>query len=187
MASFITGRQQLAETAQEFSAQLSNFASQFEDQFELIVETAVKKLFNTIILRSPVDTGAYRGSHNIANGTVPSGGTFEGGSSEAEDPSYDREANSGAATQKARNNIRNWHWKLSSGVIWIYNNQPYAEVLEFGGYPKNPVMGSYVRSLNKYVIKSQGGYSKQAPKGIYIISIQEFMKHLEEAVKEVLG
>lgn len=54
---------------------------------------------------------------------------------------------------------------LVGELIVMSNHTPYAEVLEFGGYPLAPKKGSWNRVTRRYVIKSVGGYSQQAPQG----------------------
>ena len=52
--------------------------------------------------------------------------------------------------------------------IFFTNNISYIGLLEYGGYPKNPKRGSYVKDNaagNKYQILSINGFSKQAPGG----------------------
>lgn len=178
---FSTGRQRLADTAAEFSAQLDNFCDVFAIDTGRLVERTIKKLFVKIVLKSPVDTGAYRASHGIATNVVPN--DVSGPMGEPEEI----EANREAATQKAMAEMANWSWKIGDGgTIWLYNNQPYSEVLEFGGYPNPPKKGSWSRKQKAWVIKSKGGFSKQAPQGIYVIAATEFMKCLQETLSEEL-
>lgn len=44
--------------------------------------------------------------------------------------------------------------------VYIQNNLPYAAVIEYGGYPNPPKKGT----------KTTGGYSKQAPRGVYNVA-----------------
>lgn len=46
--------------------------------------------------------------------------------------------------------------------IWLSNNLPYSRVIEYGLFTTKP-----------YTIKTVGGYSKQAPRGVARISLDE--------------
>ncbi len=52
-------------------------------------------------------------------------------------------------------------------VVYIQTNAPYATAIEFGQYPNPVKKGSYDKKAKKYVIKSVGGFSQQAPHGVY--------------------
>ena len=75
-------------------------------------------------------------------------------------------------TGRARNNWKGSakrmpRWVLNKKLILV-NNLPYINTLEYGGYPKNPKKGSWIKG--EYQKLSTGGYSKQllpmgTPKG----------------------
>lgn len=50
--------------------------------------------------------------------------------------------------------------------IFIQNNLPYASVIEFGSYPNPVKYGTHIGG-GVYEIRSSGGFSKQAPQGVY--------------------
>ncbi len=52
-------------------------------------------------------------------------------------------------------------------IVYIQTNAPYATAIEFGQYPNPVKKGSYDKKAKKYVIKSVGGFSQQAPQGVY--------------------
>ena len=63
-------------------------------------------------------------------------------------------------------------WVLGKKLYFI-NPMPYANIVEYGGYPKAPKKGT--KTGSKYQKLSQNGYSLQAPEGMVRINI-DFMK-----------
>jgi len=55
-------------------------------------------------------------------------------------------------------------------TVWITSSLPYIEVLEYGGYPDPPLRGSWNPRLRRYEVKSAGGFSRQAPRGMVRIT-----------------
>lgn len=96
------------------------------------VEDAARKIvidaFTEVILRSPVDTGRFRGNWQVAIGAVPDGAL------DLADPG-------GAATVSA---VTAAAMGLKAGdVIYLANNLPYAMRLEYGHSSQAP--GGMVR------------------------------------------
>lgn len=56
-------------------------------------------------------------------------------------------------------------------TIFIQNNSPQGSVIEFGGYPSPVKKGTHMGG-GKYEIRSSGGYSKQAPQGVYKLAYE---------------
>ena len=61
-------------------------------------------------------------------------------------------------------------------TIYFTNNMPYANVVEYGGYPKNPKYGTWTG--NGFQKLSQNGYSKQSPSGMVRINITKMRNKL---------
>lgn len=61
-------------------------------------------------------------------------------------------------------------------TIYFTNNMPYANVVEFGGYVKNPKYGTWTGSGFQKL--SQNGYSKQAPAGMVRIQLVKMRNKL---------
>ena len=59
-------------------------------------------------------------------------------------------------------------WVLGK-KIYLTNPMPYADVVEYGGYPNPPENGTWTGE--KYEKLSSGGYSKQAPTGMARINV----------------
>lgn len=69
---------------------------------------------------------------------------------------------------KGRTYVRNQTAKIDllRTKIFLYNNSPNINMLEYGGYVKNPKKGTFNKNTRKFEIRSAGGFSKQAPKGM---------------------
>lgn len=61
-------------------------------------------------------------------------------------------------------------------TIYFTNNMPYANVVEYGGYPKNPKYGTWTGSSFQKL--SQNGYSKQDPNGMVRINLVKMRNKL---------
>lgn len=116
------------------------FVDKMEREVNRITRQFVLTAFNNVVALSPVDEGTYRNAHHISQGS----------------PSY---AMSGATG-------------ISIAVgdyrpIYIQNNLPYAGVIENGGYPNPVKYGTWRKDKKMYEVRSVGGYSYQAPTGVY--------------------
>lgn len=136
----------LAKDARAFSRLLVDLTEAIDADYEKVVRLAVLKVFKSIVKRSPVDTGAYRASHGITSGEPPTEGQGVVSS----------EVGKALAAAEAKG----WRWRMGDGMIYIFNNQPYAQRLE-------------------------EGHSGQAPKGVYSLAIAEFDRAVREEVKKV--
>ena len=68
--------------------------------------------------------------------------------------------------------------------IFFANSVPWIFHLEDGLYPKNPTFGSYNRQAKEYEIRSVGGFSKQAPKGMVKLTLAEYPHIYRQALKK---
>lgn len=112
-----------------FSLEVSKAA---EDHVKHIVMDTVQSLVNL----SPVDTGAYRASHIVSVGSGDYGV---------------REPSTNAVQDAAIQAVK---FKLGS-LIYIQNNQPYAERLENGWSDQAP-LGIYSTTFT-YITQKYGG------------------------------
>ena len=135
------------QTAVAFANTLDDLADVLDADYSKVVRLTVLKLYKNIVMRSPWKTGAYRASHGIAVGNEPS--ESEGIKGEQTD----------AELAALENEFPGLDWKLGDGTIWIYNNQPYAGVLETG-------------------------HSQQAPHGVYAVALAEFNTVLENEIRK---
>jgi hypothetical protein len=109
-----------------------------------------------VVLLTPVDTGRARSSWNVALGQPDTSW-----------PSCDsipRSIDAAAAAAALR--------RLGTyDTVWITSSLPYIKVLEYGGYPASPGRGTWDPSARQWVVKSSGGYSRQAPRGMVRITV----------------
>lgn len=108
-----------------FALDLSRMCAKAGGRVDVVVRKVIFELFRRVILRSPVDTGRFRGNWYVGIGAM-NGATDDG---------TDK---TGAATVS----------RVSSGVmtfplgqsIWLTNSLPYAQSLEYG-YSKQAPAG----------------------------------------------
>lgn len=67
---------------------------------------------------------------------------------------------------------------------YISNNLPYIGVLEYGGYPNPPKKGSWSKRDQAWVIKSENGFSKQAPEGMVGLTVAKFQSIVNKIAQE---
>ncbi len=69
-------------------------------------------------------------------------------------------------------------------VITFTNNLDYAQTVEYGGYPEQPKKGTYIGTdadgAPRYQILSSGGYSRQAPRGMVRVALEDMKKELRK-------
>ena len=127
-----------------------------------------------VVLLTPVDTGRARSSWNVSRGE-PDGSVRSGGGRDSKGR-YQKGGSRAPTAATASGVMR------SLGVyetVWIASGLPYIKVLEYGGYPQSPVRGSWDRRTRSWVVKSAGGYSKQAPRGMVRITVAGVKAALE--------
>lgn len=98
--------------------------------------------FGGVVLQSPVDTGAFRASHRISI----NGPDYTFGGSEID--------KGGSATIAKGKGVLSRLKPFST--VYVQTNAPYAAKIEFGGF-----------TTKAETEKTTGGYSKQAPQGVY--------------------
>lgn len=95
-----------------------------------------------VVLQSPVDTGAYRASHRVSINQA--------------DQSFnkaDRDKSGSSTISKGTSVLSRL---VPYSTVYIQTNAPYANKIEFGGF-----------TTKAETEKTTGGYSKQAPQGVY--------------------
>jgi hypothetical protein len=144
----------LCTNAEQFNGALQDLANLLEADLSQVVRGSVLRLFAAIIKRSPVDTGAYRASHQIANREP---GDKDGVTKSPFKPGGDQAAAKAWADGLAGTKKAAWTWHPGDGSIWIFNNVPYAYRLE-------------------------EGHSKQAAAGIYNMALAQMNAYLAEEI-----
>ena len=104
-------------------------------------------LYN-IVLATPVDEGRARNNWFLT-ADVPSS----------------KKTTSKSKGLNALRQLRQMPKRVINKKMFFTNNLPYIETLEYGGYPTPVKLGSWDVKSKEYVIKSEGGFSKQAPVG----------------------
>lgn len=119
-----------------FSIDIASFCQKVRVNQDVVVRKITFELFSTVILKSPVDSGRFRGNWVVQSGSPSAAVDYA-----KRDPSGSS-AVSQAATLVA--SVR------AGDVIYMANNLPYAQRLEYG-------------------------YSKQAPSGMVRTSMQRIV------------
>ncbi|QRF07524.1 hypothetical protein [Acinetobacter pittii] len=108
-----------------------------EKQRKIVLDT-----LQGVILQSPVDTGSFRASHRV--------------SINQPDMSFnkaDKDKGGSTTISKGRSLLSSL---VPFSTVYIQTNAPYATKIEFGGF-----------TTKSETDKTSGGYSKQAPQGVY--------------------
>jgi hypothetical protein len=120
---------------------IAKLATKGEEEASKVAREAVVTTWTNIITQTPVDSTAARGSWLI-------GGSVSG-----------QLKSSGG--KKGRSYVERMVPRDVFGIkLFLFNNQPYINMLEFGGYSTGP--------------KTTGGFSKQAPNGMVRINLAKF-------------
>ncbi len=119
------------------------------------------KLFSGVIKSSPVDTGRFKDNW-FATVDRPSDYVFGG------DSGIDSESQAAKTVKK---------WKVGKQPIYLTNNLPYSNVIEYGGYST----GSAGQTGSKV---TSHGYSKQAPSGVVRASMRRIRYSILQELKQ---
>ena len=171
-----------------FALDVRAFVEKTKQNNEKVMRQVTFKLFSAIIKASPVDTGRFRMNWQAAGG-LPASGEIPG-----EDKTGD------TAISRVQSFIEKaQYWE----EFTLTNNLPYAEIIEYGGYPTGfmgparPEASSLVSfqgpmKLSKFVgpkrqreQKTINGYFKQAPQGVVRINVARFNALLEQEAAKV--
>jgi hypothetical protein len=107
-----------------FSIDIRKFVAKAKDREDVVVRKICLEMFSRIVLRSPVDTGRFRGNWQMEIGEVPEG-------------VLELDDKSGTATiSKLTAQIAG----VKAGtMVFFVNNLPYAIPLEYGHSKQAPV------------------------------------------------
>lgn len=132
-----------------FASDLAAFAKKTKKTKEDTTRAFLFELNRLVVERTPVKTGRARGGTVAAVDSLPTGT----GSPDKSGSKTISRANAVAAMGVGR-------------VYYLANNVKYIAVLEYGGYPEGETE------------KTIGGYSRQAPAGMFRISIQQLQDYI---------
>lgn len=136
-----------------FSKDVATWAKKANGKVDARTRAIITALFSSIITSTPVDTGRARGNWQTSVSTPITGTT------EREDPSGASAIAEVVSKQGG-----------AGKVTFLTNNLPYIQVLEYGGYPDPVEKGTYVKGEG-FEIRSEGGFSKQAPNGMVRVNM----------------
>jgi hypothetical protein len=106
-----------------FSLDVSNWIAKAGKRADLVLRKVALDLFTRVIMRSPVDTGRFRGNWQVAIGSVPDG-------------VLDLDDKSGTATISAASATA--AGVKAGEIIYLVNNLPYGPSLERGHSQQAP-------------------------------------------------
>lgn len=159
-----------------WSIPLDRIVAEQKSTLTQVVRDTTVMVFQSVVSNSPVDKGRFRANMNVSYGVPDQTVTY----------STDKD--------RADAEIKKVMTLPVGGVVFITNALPYAAVLEYGGYPNPPKKGSRVRNKGakggrgdpkwSYVIKSEGGYSRQAPHGMFRLAAVQFNDFVMGSVKK---
>ncbi len=147
----------------KFESDLNAYSKAIKRTYKTALKRTIMFLSNQIINRSPYDEGAFIASHKISfdfvNDEIYNGPKLTKGAAKA-------------IAKKEQKKVKNINQDVIDNLtmVWLSNNVPYGRSLEYGLYPPGP--------------KISGGYSKQAPKGVYRLSAQSAENKIKEIIKE---
>ena len=117
-----------------FADQMKAWERKAERKMDLAVRKIALEMFRRIILKSPVDTGRFRGNWHLAIGSVPEG------TLELDDKTGTATIAKGAATAMGFN---------AGETIFFANNLPYARRLE-EGYSQQAPNGMVALTIQEF-------------------------------------
>lgn len=171
----------MSDNFDDFRIDLEKFGVETVDTAVLLIKKIALTIYSKVLLNTPVDNGMLRGAWTIA----------------LDQPSDSNIGKKVLAGKKLHaEELQHINGTLASFTsqklvtIWLSNAMPYVGVVEFGGYPNPPKKGTFVKArkgktgrripnTGKWVIKSQGGFSKQAPQGMLTLALQETVAGLK--------
>ena len=142
----------------QWTMDLNKYVKKTKTQISEVRTSYAYALYSSIVRKTPVDTGRARANWNISAGRPDTSVT-----------------ENTRTTPKPKTAMPNPEGDES---IFISNNLPYIETLEYGGYPKNPKGGNG---------KTINGYSKQAPEGMIGVTLANNENIFNAAVRAVKG
>ena len=117
-----------------FANQMKAWERKTERKMDLAVRKIALKIFAQIVLKSPVDSGRFRGNWQLAIGSVPEG------TLELDDKTGTATIAKGAATVMGIN---------AGDTIYFANNLPYARRLE-EGYSQQAPNGMVALTIQEF-------------------------------------
>jgi len=154
---------------------LSDFDKETERDAALVLRETMKNMFGSIIEMTPVGDfdpdheGVTKANWILSKGQPSRAQLFK------------------KQPRRTRSSLRFGSLKSVMGNTWyLTNNMPWINKLEFGGYPKSVKVGTWNKRTKQFQIRSSGGFSKQAAKGMARINTRKLKHFLTIAANKVL-
>lgn len=127
-----------------FTAQIGEFVAKARGNIDLVVRKVALDMFSRVIMKSPVDTGRFKGNWQVAIGSIPAGTV-----------ALDDKAGT-ATIAKVTAATMNLH---AGQTIYLVNNLPYAQALEYGHSKQAPngMVRLTIQEFNTFVNKAAAG------------------------------
>lgn len=138
-----------------FNIPLQELADKVKLDLDTVTRKATLDMFRAVSFVAPVDTGRYRANMNVTYNTI------------------DRSVTQSTDQSRMGAEIEKVNSFPIGGVTYITNSLPYASVIEFGGYPNPPKVPTG---------KTVNGYSRQAPQGVFRITVMQFNDYVKKAI-----
>jgi hypothetical protein len=142
-----------------FTSEVNDMIGAFDDGVEATMRGTSIKLWSAIIKSSPVDEGRFRGNWLASFG-------------ESSEVTSSKDLSGVNTINKATQSVLS---QPNFTQFTLTNNLPYAEVIEFGGYP-DPNNGT----------ETVGGFSKSAPQGVVRVNVKRFRRLIEAEARRRL-
>ena len=113
-----------------FSLDLQAFAKQAGEHVELVIKKTALDVFSSLVQKSPVDTGRFRGNWQVGIGSINNNVNSSADVLKQHSPPNAENINKAQAALS----------KYTNQIIYISNSLPYAQRLE-DGYSKQAPVG----------------------------------------------
>lgn len=123
-----------------FSFQLKSACEAINEEIIQKQNRIILKLFSAFVMDSPVDKGSFRGSWFVSYGSPNLQFKYDSG---------ETYLSKSAATQMSIDRMVGFLAGFNGGVMWITNNQSYAQRLEYG-WSKQAPQGMVRRNVARF-------------------------------------
>jgi len=160
---------------------ITSHAAEIQHNATVAFEDEAISLAGSIIANTPIfheDGGTLKNNWQI--GRKPNNRILKG-KNKSKGLSFAEKKLRGKLAITTREGIK----KISNKSMFIFNNSPYARVVEFGGYPNPVKRGTWVKKQSKFIKFSAGGFSKRAPQGMVRTNIIAFKNRLKRRMSRL--
>jgi hypothetical protein len=168
----------------EWTIDPSKFVQGTIDNIDKVRRIYAFEIFRRVVERTPVHNDDYTKRGKKRKKQYPGGATRQNWlvTLNNEDTSYDPNKKKGGRVMS--NGKKVIESAKGDDTIILQLNTPNANMLEYGGWPKNPKNGSYtINGLPKTV----DGFSREAPKGMVGAALAQAEQLFQKAVIAVKG